>query len=61
MNIESVKKIKALIFSIINSLASDIKYYAENQCFLSKNFSKIQEFNNASNEELKKTIRDLEL
>ena len=52
LDIESIKKTKDLIFSIIDSLASDLKFYAENEYYLSANEGKIEEYNESSNNDL---------
>lgn len=61
LDIESIKKIKSLIFSIIDSLGEDLKHYAENQYFLSSKNSEIMAYNEGSNDELEKIIDTLDL
>lgn len=59
LDIESIKLIKNLIFSIIDSLAIDLKYYAENQYYLSSKKAEIIEYNVRSNDNLKSVIDEI--
>ncbi len=59
LDIESIKLIKNLIFSIIDSLASDLKYYAENQYYLSNNQAEESEYNVHSNNNLESVIAEI--
>ena len=61
LDLDSIKKLKNLIFSIIDSLGDDLKYYAENQYYLSSKSLEIFAYNEGSNENLKKIIDELDL
>ena len=61
LDIESLKSIKDLIFVVIDSLASDLKYYVENELYLSENSDEITEYNLESNENLESSITNIDL
>ena len=59
IDIDLVKRVKSLVFYIIDSLAMDIKEYAENQFFLSKNKENKDKYDSESNMQLKLKIDEL--
>ena len=61
LNIVSVKKLKKLIFLVIDSLATDIKHYAENEFFLACNEAERKTYNQLSNKKLEKELNKIEL
>jgi hypothetical protein len=59
LEIESVKAIKSVVFSIIDSLSADLKYYAENKYYLVCNRVIAKEYNIQSNDKLESQLAGL--
>ncbi len=59
LDIGSIKSIKNLVFSVIDSLAADLKYYAENQYYLSCKNPEKDEYNIHSNRSLESEIAEI--
>ena len=59
LDIGAIKAAKNLIFSIIDSLADDLKYYAEHEYYLSSKKKEIEKYNELSNETLENVLNSL--
>lgn len=57
MDLGEVKKLKAFIFSVMDSLTDDLKYYAENECYLKENFGLHDSYNKQSNDQLESILK----
>jgi len=57
--IEEVKIIKDFVFSVLDSLMDDLKYYAEEEFYLQENITYLNDYNERSNELLNKNLRVL--
>lgn len=59
LNIESIKSLKNLIFSILDSLASDLKSYAEEKYYLSSRKTETDKYDVLSNKDLESEIKNI--
>ena len=61
LDIETIKKIKTLVFSIIDFLSNDIKYYAENEFYLACKTEERNNYNQNSNKLLEQILKEIGL